>query len=170
MDKVFLVGLPASGKTTIGRWLAQKMNWRFLDIDECIVTQSGYSIWDYFREFGEADFRNKETEILRNTSKEKQLVVACGGGTAAHSDNMNWMTSQGITVFLNPDLGTIQTRIHANPQVRPMFQGNNLVEIREKLQEILTERVEFYHKSKIIWNKPMANDFLQMAINQLVNI
>jgi shikimate kinase len=170
MDKVFLVGLHASGKTTIGRWLAQKMNWRFLDIDECIVTQSGYSIWDYFREFGEADFRNKETEILRNTSKEKQLVVACGGGTAAHSDNMNWMTSQGITVFLNPDLGTIQTRIHANPQVRPMFQGNNLVEIREKLQEILTERVEFYHKSKIIWNKPMANDFLQMAINQLVNI
>jgi shikimate kinase len=169
MDKVFLVGLPASGKTTIGKWLAQKMNWRFLDIDEAIVSESGVSIWDYFHRFGEAAFRIKETEILRSTESQKHLIIACGGGTAAHSDNMNWMLNQGITVFLNTDLGTLQTRIHANPLTRPMFQGDDLIQTREKLQYLLERRVEFYHKSKIIWNKSTPNDFLQLAISQLVS-
>lgn len=168
MDKVYLVGLPASGKTTIGKWLSQRMNWGFLDIDEAIVTQTGMSVWDFFHSHGEEAFRKLETETLRNTASLNRVIIACGGGTAAHSDNMEWMCKQGLTVFLNPDLGVLQTRIHANPQERPLFNGFNLVEIREKLQEMLQNRGNFYHKSKIIWNKSQPNDFLQIAVNQLV--
>jgi shikimate kinase len=168
MDKVFLVGLPASGKTTIGKWLSQKMNWAFLDLDECITDEFQISVRDFFDQFGEAAFREKETEILRSTETMTQVIIACGGGTAAHSDNMKWMQERGITVFLNIDLGTIQTRIHANPHERPLFEGKNLVEIREKLQEMLTNRGDFYHKSKIIWNKSIPNDYLHLAVNQMV--
>ena len=66
MDKVFLVGLPASGKTTIGRWLSQKMNWAFLDLDKCITEEFQISVRDFFDQFGESAFREKETEFLRS--------------------------------------------------------------------------------------------------------
>ncbi len=167
MDKVYLVGLPASGKTTIGKWLSQKMNWDFLDLDECIETEAQMSVAEYFNKFGEEAFRILERDLLRETENKKNIIVACGGGTAAHFDNMNWMQERGITVFLNIDLGTIQTRIYANPNQRPHFEGKNLLEIREKLQDMLTNRGGFYHKSKIIWNKSTPNDFLHMAVSQL---
>ena len=168
MDKVFLVGLPASGKTTIGKWLSQKMNWEFLDLDECIVDETKISINAFFKLYGESAFRDKESEILRKIEHKQNVIVACGGGTAAHSENMKWMQERGITVFLNIDLGTIQTRIHANPNERPLFEGKNLIEIREKLQEMLTFRGDYYHKSKIIWNKSNPNEYLHVAVSQLV--
>ncbi len=168
MHKVYLVGLPASGKTTIGRWLAQKLNWEFMDLDDSIAKESNNTITDFFNIFGEEAFRQKETQILRNTESRSKLVVACGGGTAAHSDNMNWMQNQGLTVFINTDLGTIQTRINANPGLRPLFEGKNLIEIRKKLQELLLNRGDFYHKSKIIWNKSNPGDLLYFAVNQMV--
>ena len=136
MDKVFLVGLPASGKTTIGKWLSQKMNWEFIDLDESIENEAQVSISAFFKLHGEPAFREKETEILRSIEHKHQVIIACGGGTAAHSENMKWMQERGITVFLNIDLGTIQTRIHANPNERPLFEGKNLIEIRKKLQEM----------------------------------
>lgn len=168
MDKVFLVGLPASGKTTIGKWLSQKMNWEFFDLDESIENEAQISISAFFKLHGEPAFREKETEILRSIEHKHQVIVACGGGTAAHSENMKWMQERGITVFLNIDLGTIQTRIHANPNERPLFEGKNLIEIREKLQEMLTFRGDFYHKSKIIWNKSNSDEILHIAVSQLV--
>ncbi len=168
MHKVYLVGLPASGKTTIGRWLAQKMNWDFMDLDERIAQESNSTISEFFLQFGEDAFREKETQILRNTEKMSKLVIACGGGTAAHSDNMQWMQNHGLTVFINTDLGTIQTRIYANPQERPLFEGKNLLEIRQKLQDLLLKRGDFYHKSKIIWNKSNPSEMLHFAVNQMV--
>lgn len=168
MNKIFLVGLPASGKTTIGRWLADKMNWAFLDIDEAIISESNMSIGAYFNQYGEESFRIKETHILRLSESQSQLIIACGGGTAAHSDNMEWMQKQGLTIFINTDLGTIQTRIFDNTHHRPLFDGKNLVQIREKLQELSTKRGDFYHKSKIIWNKSSPSDFLHIAVNQYV--
>lgn len=168
MNKIFLVGLPASGKTTIGRWLANKMNWAFIDIDESIMGESNMSISAYFNLYGEDAFRIKETQILRLSESQSRLVIACGGGTAAHSDNMMWMQEQGLTIFINTDLGTIQTRIYDNPQHRPLFDGKNLIQIREKLQELSAKRSDFYHKSKIIWNKSSPSDFLQLAVNQYI--
>ena len=79
MNKVYIVGLPASGKTTIGRWLSEKMNWSFLDIDEKIVQDQGISIFDYFKIHGEESFRLLETKILRETETLSHYVIACGG-------------------------------------------------------------------------------------------
>ena len=95
-------------------------------------------------------------------------MIACGGGTASHSDNMMWMSAQGLTLFLNPDLGTIQTRIVENPNHRPIFEDKSITQIREMLHELLEKRGSDYHKSKIIWNKPKPEKTLHIAINQLV--
>lgn len=168
MNKVYIVGLPASGKTTIGRWLSEKMNWSFLDIDEKIVQDQGMSIFDYFKIHGEESFRLLETKILRETETLSHYVIACGGGTASHSDNMMWISAQGLTLFLNPDLGTIQTRIVENPNHSPIFEDKSITQIREMLHELLEKRGSDYHKSKIIWNKSKPEKTLHIAINQLV--
>jgi len=119
-----------------------------------IVQDQGMSIFDYFKIHGQESFRLLETKILRETETLSHYVIACGGGTASHSDNMMWMSAQGLTLFLNPDLGTIQTRIVENPNHRPIFEDKSITQIREMLHELLEKRGSDYHKSKIIWNKP----------------
>ena len=170
MNKVYLIGLPASGKTTTAKWLAEKMGWQNLDLDDVLEKESGMSIAQYFLQFGEAKFREMESKLLKNTKDLKQTIVSCGGGTAAHFNNMEWMCANGMTIYLNTDLNVIVSRIQKNSAVRPMFSGLSVEEIRLKLLEILEERAIFYSKSKIIWNKSTPNEMLHFAVNQMVNI
>jgi shikimate kinase len=167
-QRIYLIGLPASGKTTIGRWLAERLGWEFYDIDEAVISKSGLSIFRFFEERGEEEFRKLETELLRETKLINNTVISCGGGTVAHSNNMEWILNQGLTVYLNPEISELSLRIAGNPTQRPMFKGLQGEEITVKLSNLLEERAKFYHQSKIIWNKSTPNDFLYKAVNQLV--
>jgi shikimate kinase len=166
MNKVFLIGLPASGKTTTGKWLASKLGWDFLDLDHEFERKYQISISDFFAQFGEEEFRKRESEILKETKTLDLIVIACGGGTVTFGNNMDWMLSNGITIFLNPQLDEISLRIFANKQNRPHFKGLGKRKILEKLKEMAENRNDFYSLSKIIWNKPMPNDLLYVAVNQ----
>ncbi len=167
-QRIFLIGLPASGKTTIGRWLAERLGWEFYDIDEAIISKTGISIYRFFEEKGENEFRKLETQILRETSIKNNIVISCGGGTATHSNNMEWMLNQGLTVYLNPEISEISLRIEENLALRPMFKGLKGAGITDKLLNLFEERANFYHQSKIIWNKSTPNEFLYKAVSQLV--
>lgn len=168
MNKVFLIGLPASGKTTTGKWLAEKMGWDFMDLDQFIVQQNGASIFEIFENQGEEAFRKIEADCLRQTKELNRIVIACGGGTAAHLSNMDWMISQGMTVYLNPEIKVISQRLEHNLAERPLFASLNTIEIEHKLLNLLEERAVYYSKSKIVWNKPQPNDILYFAVNQLI--
>jgi len=168
MNKVYLIGLPASGKTTTAKWLAEKLGWSSLDLDDLIENETGLSVPQYFEKFGESKFREIESAILKNTKKLSRVVVSCGGGTAAYCNNMDWMCANGMTIYLNTDLTTILARIEKNITQRPMFFGLSAEEIKQKLLTILEERAIFYSKSKIIWNKAIPNDMLHFAVNQLI--
>lgn len=170
MNKLYLVGLPASGKTTTAKWLAQKLNWSFLDLDAQIVSKTGLDIATYFNEKGEEAFREIEAMCLRETAKLEHVVIGCGGGTAAHHGNMEWMKSQGLTVFLNTSFDVLVHRIAQNDAERPMFKGYNEAEILQKLEEIAEKRRIYYGSAKIIWNKSEPTEFLYRAVNQLVAI
>lgn len=168
MNKVYLIGLPASGKTTTAKWLADKLGWKCLDLDEMIESETGLSIPEYFALHGESKFREVESSILKNTKSLNHFVISCGGGTAAYFNNMDWMCSHGMTIYLNTDLSIILSRIEKNLAVRPMFSGLSAEEIKQKLISILEERAIFYSKSKIIWNKSVPNEMLHFTVNQLV--
>jgi len=165
---LYIIGMPASGKTTIGKWLAEKMGVGFLDIDEAIVEKTGLSIYQYFKEFGEESFRNLETQILRESDQIEKRIISCGGGTVAHSDNMKWVLNHGLTLFLNTDQEIILQRIQNSFALRPMFESLSVEEIRKKLQEIHENRVNFFSQSKIIWNKSTPSNMLYVAVNQLI--
>ncbi len=160
--------MPASGKTTIGKWLADKLGVGFLDIDEVIIEKTGLSIYQYFKEYGEESFRILETQILRETDQNEKRIISCGGGTVAHSDNMNWVLNHGLTLFLNIDQEIILERIQNSFDLRPMFDRLSVEDIRNKIKEIHKNRVNFFSQSKIIWNKSTPSLLLYNAVNQLI--
>ena len=170
MNKLYLVGLPASGKTTTAKWLAHKMEWTFLDLDEYIESKMGMSVRDIFSTMGEDSFRELEAKCLRETSILRDIVIGCGGGTAAFHGNMDWMKAHGLTVFLNTSFDILVQRIAKNDSERPLFQGCDKEEIMKKLSEIAEKRSIYYGSAKIIWNKSEPSDFLYRAVNQLVSI
>ncbi|MDE7396684.1 MAG: shikimate kinase, partial [Muribaculum sp.] len=90
-----------SGKTTLGRELQRLTGRQFVDLDALIEDQFGMSISDIFALKGEGYFRRLEAETLRSTANMSDAIVALGGGTPCHGDNMDWLLDNGITVFLD---------------------------------------------------------------------
>lgn len=170
MNKIYLVGLPASGKTTTAQWLSQKLGWAFCDLDQLIEERENKSIMELFSAIGESKFREIEADLLRSTGAFSHCVISCGGGTAAFMGNMDWMKSKGLTLFLNTSLDVLVQRIVKNQQSRPLFLGVNKGEIKGVLTEIAKNRGVYYSLSKIVWNKSEPSDMLYSAVNQFVNI
>lgn len=168
MNKVYLVGMPASGKSTTARWLARKLAWEWLDLDTEIERKLGMSIAMAFELLGEEEFRKTEQQVLLETKDLTHVVISCGGGTAIFYNNMSWMKNNGLTLFLNPEIGVLAERIATQPLHRPYFSGLSGNEILNKLLEMQENRANFYSEAKIIWNKPEPTEFLYMAVNQFI--
>ncbi len=168
MNKVYLVGMPASGKSTTARWLARKLGWEWLDLDTAIESKLGMNVAMAFELMGEEEFRKTEQQVLMETRELSQVVISCGGGTAVFFNNMSWMKNNGLTLYLNPEIGILADRIATQPLQRPYFSGLSGNEILNKLLEMQENRANFYSEAKIIWNKPEPTDFLYMAVNQFV--
>ena len=111
------------------------MGWKSLDLDELIESETGLTIPEYFAANGESKFREVESGILKNTKSLSQYVISCGGGTAAFYNNMDWMCSHGMTIYLNTDLSIILSRIENNLAVRPMFSGLSGEEIKQIVRD-----------------------------------
>ncbi len=170
MNKIYLVGLPAAGKSTVAVWLAERLGWTSIDLDHAIMEHTGSSVPQLFLENGEAEFREIEAQVLREVSAQHNIVVGCGGGTAAFHDNMSYMTSRGLTVYLNTERTLLVDRIAESRHERPMFFGLDREQIQEKLTEILESRGVYYSQAKLVWNRPEPNEMLYFAVNQLVGI
>ena len=140
-NRIFLVGLPGAGKSTVGQYLAKELTYSFCDLDQIIEKNDGRLITRIFSEDGEASFRLKEKDALRSISQEK-VVVATGGGAPCFHENMKWMNDNGFTVFLNPSIETIVERIIEETH-RPLMQGDP----KKKLLELLSSREVYYKQS-----------------------
>jgi shikimate kinase len=111
--RVFLTGFMGAGKTSVGRILAARLGWAFLDLDEEIERRAGMSVRAIFETFGEPEFRRLEAEALRQASALDDVVVATGGGTIAFPENARLLHSQGVTIWLNPAFSTLAARVGA---------------------------------------------------------
>jgi shikimate kinase len=110
-DKVYLVGFMGAGKTSVGRALAKRLDWRFVDIDEQIEARERLSVSDIFQRHGEPHFRDVERDVLADYVALRHAVVATGGGTFVDPQNRAIIKADGAAVWLDVPLERVIARI-----------------------------------------------------------
>jgi shikimate kinase len=146
---IFIVGYMGSGKSTFGQQLAERLNYRFLDMDDMIEVSTGYHIIDFFAKYGEKAFREKEREILQACFGMHDAVIAAGGGTPCYYDNLAQMNSEGLTIFLDTKLETILERLSGKTLHRPLLKGVSKEQLPVFIREHLESRKEFYSRARL---------------------
>ena len=147
MKKVYLVGMPGSGKSKIGQLLSIKTGLPFFDLDDYLVLKEGRDINTIFSESGESYFRILERDSLKElTGQSSSFIMASGGGAPCFYDNMTYMNHHGITVFLNPPLSQIADRMLSRKgnQKRPLLKGLDDGLLLEELEKKLRDRLPYY--------------------------
>ena len=127
---LFLIGFMGAGKTSVGRVLAARLGWRFLDLDERIEQREGRTIAGLFREDGEAAFRRAESaalaDLLRELPTSAPTVIALGGGAPVPEENARRLRATGCpVVFLDASLEELRRRCAQTQAARPLFQEEN---------------------------------------------
>jgi len=141
---VYLIGMMGSGKSTVGKLLAEKLNYRFVDTDSIIETVTKKTINQIFAEEGEANFRDLESDVLRQVSAYLRTVVATGGGMILRQDNWSHLLD-GMVVWLNVPLEVLVKRLEAD-DTRPLLHQENLT---EKLTQLFAQREYLYKQADI---------------------
>lgn len=139
---VVLVGFMGSGKTTIGRKLAEQLDYRFVDTDRIIEERAGGPISQLFEERGEASFRELESDVVAELADETGLVIASGGGTVLDDDNVELLKRQGFLVYLRTDSSVIYGRVK-DSRKRPLL---NVPDPLLEIERLLQSRVKTYEK------------------------
>jgi shikimate kinase len=141
---VFLVGLMGSGKTTVGRLVAEALGYRFFDTDGVIEQVAGQSVRNIFAAQGESGFRDLETQVLAELAGYTRLAIATGGGIILRQENWSYLR-QGVVVWLDVPLEVLQERLQADT-TRPLLQGHDL---GLKLQTLQAERQSLYAQADV---------------------
>ncbi len=153
---VFLVGMPASGKSTLGKQLARQMNYEFADLDKFIEQECGMSISECFAKHAERGFREIEHQALKHFFRQG-VLLSTGGGTACFFDNIEQMLGAGVVVYLDLPLGMLKQRLLSSLAERPLFAGLDEQGLENKLNHMLSERRVWYEKAQLKWN-PVQED------------
>lgn len=149
MKNIFLVGMPSSGKSTLGRRLARALDYAFVDLDKLIVEDQNRTIPEIFAQEGEDYFRKVEERILRTSNPNQSWVIATGGGTPCFFDNMDFIKSSGISIFLDVAPRELATRIlNHNKEDRPLLTG--VKNLEDELSTRLAIRLPHYSQADII--------------------
>lgn len=167
-SRIYLIGMPGVGKSTIGKKLAIALNYKFYDLDNLIVSSQSKSIEEIFTTKGENYFRAIETKILKETSNLKQAVIACGGGTPAFNNNINWLNKNGLTLYLKASLGFILNRITNAKQARPLLKSDVFESLEEKLQRLFLQREPYYKQATITFK--ISSENTQDIVNELIKL
>jgi len=147
--KIFLIGLPGCGKTTLGRQLAQKLDLPFIDLDSEIEKSERMRVKEIFKHRGENMFRKTESQLLKKISEEnQQFIMATGGGTPVFFDNMEFMNRLGKTIFLDVPAREIADRIiKSNKQDRPLLVKLAPDELKDQIEFLRSQRIRFYNQA-----------------------
>ncbi len=148
--KVFLIGFMGSGKTTIGKKLANYLKYDFIDLDKFIEARAGMSIVEYFALHGEESFREMERDILQNTSYSENVVIATGGGAPCYRDNMEWMNNNGRVAYLSLPPKALASRLEHSKTDRPLIRNLKGDELIEFIGSKLKEREVFYNQARFV--------------------
>ena len=137
MKNIILIGMPASGKTTIGKLLAKKIKYKHYDADRYLEEKEKTRVTNIFSERGEENFRNLEEKYLKELSEKKGIIISTGGGAVKKKENMDELKKNGIIIFLSRKIEDIAKENH---KYRPLLQKT------ENISKIYAERIDLYNK------------------------
>lgn len=142
VDKIYLIGFMATGKSTVGRHLAARLRWRFEDIDHLIEVREKRTIAEIFAKQGEPYFRAVEREILALLRPLRHVVIATGGGTFAEADNRAAINLDGASVWIDVPLAELIARI-------PLDGRRPLASDRAQLERLYAARTDGYRLAHV---------------------
>jgi shikimate kinase len=149
---IFLIGFMGAGKSSLGRALAEKTGYTFIDLDAAIEIYASKSIEEIFDTQGESEFRELEKTVLFQLKGRSDIVVATGGGCATRLDNLAFMKENGICIFLQVQAGVLFHRLAPEKSKRPLIAKLKDVELMEFIMETLPIREFYYKKADLIIN------------------
>jgi shikimate kinase len=151
MKNIFLIGMPSSGKSTLGRQLAKRLDYQFVDTDDLIENQEIATIADIFKYKGEDYFRLVESKILIGIQPNQKLIVATGGGMPCFHDGMNFIKINGMSIFLNVSPEDLMKRIQkSDVNNRPLIdKKKSQHELLASIKERCKVRLPFYEQADI---------------------
>ncbi len=144
-NNIVLVGFMGTGKTTVGKALAAKLNWTYVDTDELIEQKTRLSIPTIFQQHGEPYFRDVESEVIKETILKLHQIISTGGGIVIREQNIKTIKSNGIMVCLTTTPEKIFERIKSDTN-RPLLQVENP---KQRIQDLLKVREPYYAKADI---------------------
>ena len=159
-DKVYLVGFMGAGKTSVGRALARRLDWRFADIDELIEQRERSSVSEIFAKHGEPYFRGVERAVLADQLPVRHAVVATGGGTFVDPQNRAIIKGDGATVWLDAPLERVIARI-------PQDGRRPLASDRTNLERLYHSRRTAYEQAHL--RVDAGRPGVQLLVDQLVD-
>lgn len=141
---IALIGFMATGKTTLGKALADDLGWQFMDTDELIVQKQKKSIPEIFEMYGEEFFRNEESSIIRQVMSDAKQVVATGGGAAIREENISCLLDNAYVICLTASPKEILDRTERDT-TRPLLKADDRL---QKIKSLLLEREKYYAKAE----------------------
>jgi shikimate kinase len=169
-QKFFLIGYMGSGKTTLGKQLAKKLNLQFIDMDMFIENRYHKSITAIFEEKGEAAFREIERKALQEILNFENVVISTGGGMPCFFNNMDLMNQSGITIYLKVSVDELAERLKKSKQKRPLIKNKDPEEIKNYIAANLEKRELFYNRATFIFESGnhFSNENLKNKIERLI--
>lgn len=163
---IFLVGLMGAGKTTVGRALAKRLNKQFIDSDHEIEARTGASIPLIFEIEGEASFRQREAEVIRDLTAQQDIVLATGGGAVLNAESRAYLKSRGTVIYLRASVNSILQRT-SHDKNRPLLQT---ADPRKTIEDLSRTREPLYNEVADIvidTGRPNVQFLMQSILTQL---
>ena len=168
MALIYLIGFMGCGKTTLGKKVANKLKYDFIDLDQWIEKRASLSINEIFTKKGEEFFRVLEKQLLIEVSLNENTVVAVGGGTPCYFTNMEIMNQTGETFYLQRPVKELFNRVVNARDNRPLVKDKNEEELLVYIEDLLNKREHYYLKSKftIPRSKLSVHDLVEIITRQ----
>ncbi|HAG16900.1 MAG TPA: shikimate kinase [Bacteroidales bacterium] len=147
--RIYLIGYMGSGKSSVGKKLAARMGFSFIDIDQHIEMEQNLRISELFKQKGEAVFRQLEHKAILETFSHDNCVVSTGGGAPVFFDNMKQMQKFGLTIYLKAEAAVLASRLQTSLFSRPLLADLKSEELVDFMQNQINERAAFYEQAHL---------------------
>ncbi|MBP5710751.1 MAG: (d)CMP kinase [Bacteroidales bacterium] len=145
---IVLVGFSGAGKSTVGRKIANRLSFSFIDTDRYFEEKYRFTIFNFFKNFGEELFRRLEREILLEVLDFENVVIATGGGTPCFFDNMDIINQKSTSIYIEMSPVSLSDRLWHSKKPRPLTHNMSREELDQYISTKLTERSAFYKKAQ----------------------